>query len=66
MDSERDAQERGARLPALPRHPAAEELEDVRFTREICHRALPWEAPPEHDDRLRRIEGIVRWSLERR
>jgi hypothetical protein len=66
MGSERDAQERGARLPALPRRPAAEELEELLFTLEICRRALPWDAHPEHYDRLRRIESMVRWSLEQR
>jgi hypothetical protein len=48
-----------------PRAPQAD-LDDLRFTLEICRRALPWDAHPEHYDRLRRIEGMVRWSLERR
>lgn len=65
MGSERDAQECGARLPALAQRPAAEELEELLFTLEICRRALPWDAPPEHYDRLRRIEGMVARSLER-
>jgi hypothetical protein len=39
-------------------------LEELLFTLEICRRALPWDAHPEHYDRLRRIEGMVRWSLE--
>lgn len=66
MGSERDAQERGARVPTLPRRPAAEELEELLFTLEICRRALPWDAHPAHDDRLRRIAGMVRGSLEQR
>ena len=66
MGSERDAQERGARLPALPRRPVGEELEELLFTLEICRRALPWDAHPEHYDRLRRIEGIIAKSLEQR
>lgn len=65
MDHGRDIQERGARLPALARRPVVEELEELLFTLEICRRALPWDAHPEHYDRLRRIEGMVRWSLER-
>jgi hypothetical protein len=45
---------------------AERDLEELLFTLEICRRALGWEAHPEHFDRLRRIEGMVRWSLERR
>lgn len=41
------------------------ELEALLFTLEICRRALGWDAHPDHFDRLRRIEGMVRWSLER-
>jgi hypothetical protein len=41
------------------------ELEELLFTLELCRRALGWDAHPEHFDRLRRIEGMVRWSLER-
>lgn len=48
-----------------PRAPQAD-LDELLFTLEICRRALPWDAHPEHFDRLRRIEGMVRWSLERR
>lgn len=66
MGSERDTQERGARVPALPRRQVGEELEELLFTLEICRRALPWDAHPEHYDRLRRIEGMVARSLERR
>lgn len=66
MGSERDAPGRGVRVPALPQRPAGEELEELLFTLEICRRALPWDAHPEHYDRLRRIEGMVRWSLEQR
>lgn len=54
--------------PATGRPPRApqEELADLRFTWEICRRALPWDAQPEQYDRLRRIAGMVWWSLERR
>lgn len=50
--------------PAVP-DPAVE-LEELLCTLEICRRALGWDAHPEHVERLRRIEGMVRWSLERR
>jgi len=43
-----------------------QELEDLRFTLEICRRALPWDAHPDHYDRLKQIEGMVRWCLSRR
>jgi hypothetical protein len=66
MSSERDGQGRVARLPALPRRPVEEELEELLFTLEICRRALAWDAHPAHYERLRRIEGMVRWSLEQR
>lgn len=46
-----------------PRDPQVD-LEELLFTLEICRRALPWDAHPEHVERLRRIEGMVRWSLE--
>jgi hypothetical protein len=50
----------------LPRHDQQADLEELLFTLEICRRALPWDAHPEHFDRLRRIESLVRWGLERR
>ncbi|NTW97579.1 MAG: hypothetical protein HGB28_07145 [Oscillochloris sp.] len=51
--------------PHAPRDPQAD-LEELLFTLEICRRALPWDAHPEHFDRLRRIESLVRWGFERR
>ncbi|MEI7645548.1 MAG: hypothetical protein WCJ55_14840 [Chloroflexales bacterium] len=41
-------------------------MDDLLFTLDICRRALPWDAHPDHFDRLRRIAGMVRWSLEQR
>ncbi len=52
--------------PTTPVLNPAAELEELLFTLEICRRALGREAHPEHFERLRRIEGMVRWSLERR
>jgi hypothetical protein len=56
----------GGEAPPLASRPhdRAADLEDLVFTLDICRRALPWDAHPEHFDRLRRIEGMVRWSLE--
>jgi hypothetical protein len=53
------------RLDSAAVRKAEVELEELLFTLEICRRALGWDAHPEHFDRLRRIEGMVRWSLER-
>jgi hypothetical protein len=66
MHGEREL-EAGAGEPrvARPRVPE-EELDELLFTLEICRRALPWDAHPEHYDRLRRSEGMVARSLERR
>jgi hypothetical protein len=47
-------------------HEPQADLEELLFTLEICRRALPWDAHPEHFDRLRRIESLVRWGFERR
>lgn len=55
-------QRRSAQSPRSPQ----DDLDELLFTLEICRRALPWNAHPEHYERLRRIEGMVRWSLERR
>jgi hypothetical protein len=52
-------------MGTAPKEPGVE-LEELLFTLEICRRALPWDAHPEHYERLRRIEGMVRWSLEGR
>jgi hypothetical protein len=48
-----------------PQAPQAD-LDELLFTLEICRRALPWDAHPEHFERLRRIAGMVRERLERR
>jgi hypothetical protein len=53
-------------VTGTPQRVPQAELDELLFTLEICRRALPWDAHPEHFDRLRRIEGMVRWSLERR
>jgi hypothetical protein len=42
------------------------ELTTLLFTLDVCRRALPGDTHPEHFERLRRIEGMVRWSLEQR
>lgn len=64
MPAERDHRS----LPAPPRaHPPrdpAAELEELLFTLEICRRALPWDAHPAHGERLRRIEQLIRGSVE--
>lgn len=52
-----------ASLASRPRDREAD-LEELLFTLEICRRALPWDAHPEHFERLRRIEGMVRWCRE--
>jgi hypothetical protein len=59
-------EEPGGEAPPLASRPRdrAADLEELVFTLDICRRALPWDAHPEHFDRLRRIEGMVRWSLE--
>ncbi len=59
-------EEPGGEAPPLASRPRdrAADLEELLFTLEICRRALPWDTHPEHYDRLRRIEGMVRWSLE--
>jgi hypothetical protein len=49
-----------------PSRAPQEDLDELLFTLEICRRALPWDAHPAQYDRLRRISGMVRWSLERR
>ncbi|MBX0331354.1 hypothetical protein K2Z83_27255 [Oscillochloris sp. ZM17-4] len=50
----------------LPQRDPQVDLEELLFTLDICRRALPWDAHPEHFDRLRRIESLVRWGFERR
>jgi hypothetical protein len=48
-----------------PQVPQAD-LDELLFTLEICRRALPWDVHPEHVERLRQIEAIVRGRKERR
>ena len=55
-----------ARPLASRPHDRETDLEELLLTLAICRRALPWDAHQAHFDRLRRIEGMVRWSLERR
>jgi hypothetical protein len=64
MGSAPDEQGGGPPSPRMRRSPAQEALDELLFTLDICRRALPWDAHPEHYDRLRRIEGMVRGSLE--
>ena len=66
MSHEREGAPSEQRRPAQSPRSPQDELDELLFTLEICRRALPWNAHPEHYDRLRRIEGMVRWSLERR
>lgn len=66
MSSGSDKRREELQQAALPRRPAEEVLEELLFTLELCRRALPWDAHPEHYDRLRRIEGMVHWCLEGR
>ena len=65
MQQERDDLAPGQPGPRARRAPQAD-LEERLFTLAICRPALPWDAPPEHVDRLRRIERLVRWGFERR
>ncbi|NTU85658.1 MAG: hypothetical protein HGA45_41035 [Chloroflexales bacterium] len=66
MLPERDDPARPPCAPARPWRDPQGDLEELLFTLEICRRALPWDAHPEHFDRLRRIESLVRWGFERR
>lgn len=66
MDAERNTPRDGGTTQRPPHGaaPEADALDDRLFTLDICRRALPWDAHPDHFDRLRRIEGMVRGSLE--
>jgi hypothetical protein len=64
MDAAHKAPAGEASLSARPPRDPQVDLEELLFTLEICRRALPWDAHHAHFDRLRRIEGMVRWSLE--
>lgn len=66
MPPERERPPSARPAHALPPRDPQVDLEDLLFTLEICRRALPWDAHPEHFDRLRRIESLVRWGFERR
>lgn len=66
MASERKEPATPAAGGTLPQRNPQADLEELLFTLEICRRALPWDAHPEHFDRLRRIESLVRWGFERR
>ena len=66
MDPERETPATPPPGRVLLRRDPQADLEELLFTLEICRRALPWDAHPEHFDRLRRIESLVRWGFERR